>query len=190
MATISHETTYIRGIQIRTGEFGKRLFDIVISAMGLMILSPAFAVVALYIKRTSPGPVFYRGPRVGRGGKIFDILKFSTMRDCPESEDSPRITARDDPRITPGGRWLRDTKLNEFPQLWNVLKGEMSLVGPRPEEMRIAALYSAWHRQRLAVKPGITGPMQTYGRGTLSLDERVRLELAYIEDYHEDTYVN
>jgi lipopolysaccharide/colanic/teichoic acid biosynthesis glycosyltransferase len=159
MATINQEVTSTRSIKIWTGEYGKRLFDIVISAMGLIILSPVFAVIAIYIKRTCPGPVFYRGARVGRQGKNFNILKFSTMIDCPDAEDGPRITAKDDPRVTPVGRWLRDTKLNEIPQLWNVLKGEMSLVGPRPEDPGIAATWTEDERRSiLSIRPGITSP--------------------------------
>jgi lipopolysaccharide/colanic/teichoic acid biosynthesis glycosyltransferase len=100
-----------------------------------------------------------------------------------ESLPSPAFKLRDDPRITRVGRFLRRTSLDELPQLWNVLKGEMSLVGPRPEETPVVRLYDDWHRQRLAVKPGITGPMQINGRGNLSLDERVRLELNYIQHY-------
>ena len=95
----------------------------------------------------------------------------------------PAVKLPHDPRITRLGRWLRRWSIDELPQLWNVLRGEMSLVGPRPEEPRIVALYNDWHRQRLGVKPGLTGPMQVNGRGQLSLDERVRLELDYIENY-------
>ena len=165
MATTSHEMACIRNIQVRTGEFSKRLFDIVVSAMGLMILSPAFAMVALYIRRTSPGPVFYRGIRAGQYGKDFYILKFRTMRDCPECENGSRVTAGDDPRVTSGGRWLRATKLNELPQLWNVLKGEMSLVGPRPEDIEVAAKWPEQARQSiLSVRPGITSPASIFFR--------------------------
>src|SRR5256885_13018448 len=88
-----------------------------------------------------------------------------------------------DPRVTPLGRWLRRTSIDEIPQLWNVLLGDMSLVGPRPEEVRVVALYNNWHRRRLAVKPGMTGPMQINGRAKLGLDERVRLEIEYVEKY-------
>lgn len=165
MATTSHEMAYLRSIQVRTNEFGKRLFDIVVSAMGLIILSPAFAMVALYIRRTSPGSVFYRGIRAGQYGKDFYILKFRTMRDCPEGENGPRVTAGDDPRVTSGGRWLRATKLNELPQLWNVLKGEMSLVGPRPEDIEVAANWPEQARRRiLSVRPGITSPASIFFR--------------------------
>jgi lipopolysaccharide/colanic/teichoic acid biosynthesis glycosyltransferase len=101
----------------------------------------------------------------------------------PASLPSPTFKRRDDPRVTRVGRFLRRTSLDELPQLWNVLKGEMSLVGPRPEEMRVVRHYSDWHRQRLAVKPGLTGPMQVNGRANLTLDERVELELDYIRHY-------
>ncbi len=129
------------------------------SALGLLLISPLLALLALWIKRDSPGPVFYRGPRVGRGGKTFYILKFRTMYERPASYAGPRLTAKDDPRITPIGHWLRDTKLNELPQLWNVLKGEMSLVGPRPEDPEIAKSWSPEVREELIkVRPGITSP--------------------------------
>jgi lipopolysaccharide/colanic/teichoic acid biosynthesis glycosyltransferase len=165
MATINQGVTSVRRIKMRTGEFGKRLFDILVSAMGLIILSPVFAAIALYIKRTCPGPVFYHGARVGLRGNHFKILKFSTMIDCPDSEDGPRITAKDDPRITPVGRWLRDTKVNEIPQLWNVLMGEMSLVGPRPEDPEIAAGWTENQRQSiLSIRPGITSPASIFFR--------------------------
>ncbi len=165
VATINQEVTSTSKIKIRTGEFGKRLFDIVVSAAGLFVLSPVFALVALYIKRTCPGPVFYHGARVGLRGMKFKILKFSTMIDCPEGEDGPRITAKNDPRITPVGRWLRDTKLNEIPQLWNVLKGEMSLVGPRPEDPDIFATWTDEERQSiLSIRPGITSPASIFFR--------------------------
>ncbi|MGB8214184.1 MAG: sugar transferase [Anaerolineales bacterium] len=164
MATISNEAASIKSVQIRTGEFGKRLFDIIVSALGLIILSPVFAAIALYIKRTSHTRVFYGGARVGLRGKPFTILKFTTMTDRA-GEDGPRVTAKDDPRITPGGRWLRDTKLNEIPQLWNVLKGEMSLVGPRPEDPDVAATWTENERQTiLSIRPGITSPASIFFR--------------------------
>jgi lipopolysaccharide/colanic/teichoic acid biosynthesis glycosyltransferase len=141
------------------GKALKRIFDLLMSALGLLFLSPVFGLVALAIKRESPGPVFYRGPRLGRGGKVFMILKFRTMRECPESYAGPSITAEDDGRITPLGAWLRDTKINEFPQLWNVLRGEMSLVGPRPEDPEVS---KSWPRdvfkEILSLRPGITSP--------------------------------
>jgi len=137
----------------------KRLFDVVGSALGLLILSPFFGLIAIWIKRESPGPVFYRGPRLGKNGQVFQILKFRTMRECPESYNGSRITAEDDPRVTLLGTWLRETKINELPQLWNVLRGEMSLVGPRPEEPEVAALWpESDRREILSLRPGITSP--------------------------------
>jgi lipopolysaccharide/colanic/teichoic acid biosynthesis glycosyltransferase len=97
--------------------------------------------------------------------------------------EEPAFKLVDDPRVTPFGRFLRRWSLDELPQFWNVFKGDMSLIGPRPEEARIVALYTDWHRRRLAVKPGITGPMQINGRADLPLDKRVQLELDYIENY-------
>lgn len=137
----------------------KRTFDILISAIVLLLISPLLGLIALAIRRDSPGPALYRGERVGQGGKIFKILKFRTMYENPASYTGPRVTAHDDPRITPFGRWLRDTKLNELPQFWNVLKGEMSLVGPRPEDPSIVKTWprAVWE-EILSVRPGITSP--------------------------------
>jgi len=140
-------------------DFFKRAFDLCLALLGLLLLSPFFAYVALRIKRESPGPILYRGRRVGKGGRLFDILKFRTMVERPESYQGARVTARDDPRITPLGRVLRDTKLNELPQLWNVLRGEMSLVGPRPEDPAFVAGWPPHLRAEiLSVRPGLTSP--------------------------------
>jgi lipopolysaccharide/colanic/teichoic acid biosynthesis glycosyltransferase len=148
----------------------KRLSDIVVAALGLLFLAPVFALIALWIKRDTPGSVFYRGRRVGRDSGIFDILKFRTMREERGSHRGPRITAQDDPRITPVGKWLRDTKLNELPQLWNVLRGEMSLVGPRPEDPVIVAEWpEAVRREVLSMRPGITSPASVLYRSEESL---------------------
>jgi len=133
----------------------KRLFDIVVSLWGLAILSPLFLVIALAIKFSSPGPVFYRGLRVGRFGKPFYMVKFRTMVLNADKLGGPS-TADDDPRITEIGRWLRRYKLDELPQLFNVLKGEMSIVGPRPEVQEVVALYTEREKPLLTLKPGIT----------------------------------
>ncbi|MEW5829521.1 MAG: sugar transferase [Chloroflexota bacterium] len=136
-----------------------RLRDALGAALGLILLSPFFAYVAWRLKREDPGPIFYRGPRAGRGGTVFGILKFRTMYERPESYTGPKITAQGDERVTPIGRWLRDTKLNELPQLWNVLRGEMSLVGPRPEDPEIVATWPEEARNEiLSVRPGMTSP--------------------------------
>ena len=137
----------------------KRGMDIFFSTLGLLLLSPFFMLVALKLKREEPGPVFYRGPRLGKDGVPFGIIKFRTMYERAESYQGERITACDDKRITPTGHWLRDTKLNELPQLWNVLVGEMSLVGPRPEDPEFAKKWPPELREEiLSVRPGITSP--------------------------------
>jgi lipopolysaccharide/colanic/teichoic acid biosynthesis glycosyltransferase len=135
----------------------KRLFDILFSLIGLVVLSPLFVVIALLIKRDSEGPVFYRGERVGKGGQPFKMYKFRTM-----VVDADQIggcaTPDDDPRLTGVGRFLRQYKLDELPQLIDVFRGEMSLVGPRPQVEWIVDLYTPEERQLLTVRPGITDP--------------------------------
>ncbi len=133
----------------------KRLFDILISAAALLLLSPLLLVVALVVALGSPGGAFFRQTRVGREGAPFQLLKFRTMR--PGSEGQGQLTMGPrDPRITGIGRFLRRTKLDELPQLWNVLVGEMSIVGPRPEVLRYVARYSNEQRQVLRLRPGLT----------------------------------
>lgn len=133
----------------------KRGFDILFSLIGLVLTLPLFAAAALLIKRDSPGPVFYRGVRVGRGGRPFHMLKFRTMVANADKIGGPS-TAGDDPRITRVGRWLRKYKLDELPQLINVLKGEMSFVGPRPEVPQYVELFTEEEKTILTVRPGIT----------------------------------
>lgn len=136
----------------------KRLFDVVIAALALLLLSPLLAAVALWVKLDSPGPVFFRQQRVGRHGVLFRIHKFRTMRVDAERL-GPQVTVGVDPRITRVGQWLRGRRFDELPQLIDVLLGDMSLVGPRPEVPRYVAHYpSALKAQVLAVRPGITDP--------------------------------
>ena len=135
----------------------KRTFDVVAAALGLLLLSPLFLVVALLIKIDSPGPVFYRGWRVGEGGLPFRIIKFRTMVRHAEAL-GPVLTTGDDARVTNAGRLLRRTKLDELPQLLNVVAGTMSLVGPRPEDPTFVAHYSPEERKVLELRPGITSP--------------------------------
>ncbi len=171
----------------------KRMIDVIGAVVGLLVSIPLVAVAALAIKLDSPGPVFYRQVRIGEHGKPFRILKLRSMVVNAEAQldqlvdlstlPEPVYKIKDDPRITRVGRVLRRTSLDEAPQFVNVLLGEMSLVGPRPEEERIVALYQDHHRKRLAIKPGMTGPMQINGRGDLSLSDRLKLELDYIENY-------
>lgn len=166
----------------QTDELIKRAFDIMLAAIGVILLMPILIYLSWRIRRDSPGPIFYRGARVGRNGKIFHILKFRTMFERPESYQGPRVTAQDDPRITPFGRWLRATKLNELPQLWNVLKGEMSLVGPRPEDPEIVASWPEAVRQEiLSVRPGITSPASV-----IYHDEEHLLNSAQVMDAYLD----
>jgi lipopolysaccharide/colanic/teichoic acid biosynthesis glycosyltransferase len=133
----------------------KRVFDILMSAMGLLLLAPLLLAVAVWIKIDSPGPALFRQTRVGRFGRPFTIHKFRTMR----VEPGPAITVGADPRITRAGAWLRGSKLDELPQLWDVLRGAMSLVGPRPELPRYVEAYPPKLRERvLSVRPGITDP--------------------------------
>lgn len=168
---------------IWVSNFVKRLMDIVVAALGLLLLAPFFLVLAVLIKRDSPGPAFYWGPRMGRGGRVFQILKFRTMREEPASYTGPCITGHNDRRITPLGGWLRDTKINELPQLWNVLVGEMSLVGPRPEDPQIARAWPKSLRDEiLSVRPGITSPASVLYR-----DEEKRLNPdRLMDDYLEN----
>lgn len=137
----------------------KRTFDIFVSAIALLFMLPFFGIIAIALKRDSQGPVFYGGDRVGKNGKTFKIWKFRTMFENEKSYRGPKVTAKGDPRITPVGKWLRDTKLNELPQFWNVLKGDMSLVGPRPEDPVFAKTWPAKIREEvLSLRPGITSP--------------------------------
>jgi lipopolysaccharide/colanic/teichoic acid biosynthesis glycosyltransferase len=169
MNNTTYVTANVRNSRILS-DLLKRAFDIVGAFLGIVFLLPLLIVVSIWINRDSPGPVFYRGKRAGKGGKLFQILKFRTMYEDPESYKGPRITAQDDPRITPLGRWLRDSKINELPQLWNVLKGEMSLVGPRPEDFDIASEWDGDVRKEiLSVRPGITSPASVLYRNEETL---------------------
>jgi len=177
----------------------KRAFDISASFFGLLFLSPFLIFIALRLRKDSPGPLFYYGQRIGRGEKEFKILKFRTMYECPESYNGPCVTAQDDDRITPFGRWLRDTKINELPQLWNVLIGEMSMVGPRPEDPEIAATWPVEARKEvLSMRPGITSPASIIYRDEESLlagdsviddylhsilPEKLRLDQLYVRNH-------
>ena len=133
----------------------KRGFDIVVASVGLVLLSPVLAALGLAVKAHDGGPVFYRARRVGRGGAEFGLYKFRSMVHNADRV-GPAVTAKGDARITPVGRFLRQTKLDELPQLFNVVRGEMSLVGPRPEDPRYVALYTDAQREVLRVRPGIT----------------------------------
>jgi len=158
-----------------------RLLDVVASAGGLVVLSPILLFAAVLVKLTSAGPVFYRSRRVGLHGKEFFLYKFRTMV-ANSDKVGPAITAAGDPRITKVGAWLRRTKIDELPQLINVFKGEMSLVGPRPEDPQYVALYSAEQRKVLESKPGITSPASFEFRDESSLLQGVDWERKYREE--------
>jgi lipopolysaccharide/colanic/teichoic acid biosynthesis glycosyltransferase len=137
----------------------KRSFDLILSSLLLIVTAPLGLLVAAAVRLTSPGPVIFAGQRTGKDGKPFLMYKFRSMR-VSEQGMAPRITAADDPRITSIGRVLRATKIDEWPQLVNVVRGEMSLVGPRPEAPEYVALYDQRQREVLRVRPGVTGPTQ------------------------------
>lgn len=157
-----------------------RLLDVVISLAGLILLSPFFLLVAVLVKLDSSGPVLYRAKRAGEGGRPFQLYKFRTMVSHADRR-GPGITVADDGRITQVGRLLRRTKVDELPQLINVLKGEMSLVGPRPEDPRYVALYTPEQRRVLAVRPGITSPASVRFRREADLLESPDWEQVYVE---------
>lgn len=176
----------------RSSRLLKRGLDVALSALLLVALAPVMALVAAAIRATSPGPVFFRQRRIGRGGQPFELLKFRTMvRDAEErraallvlSQDPDWLKLDSDPRITSIGRVLRLSSVDELPQLWNVLRGEMSIVGPRPlieaEDNRIAG----WHRSRLDLTPGITGLWQVLGRTAIPFEEMVKLDYLYVTNW-------
>ena len=159
----------------------KRLLDVALAALALVATAPLVALAAVGIRLSSAGPVLYRAERVGRGQRPFIMFKLRTMH-LRRRSDSSRITGADDPRVFPFGAWLRAVKVDELPQLWNVLRGEMSLVGPRPEMPFIVAGYDEWQRRRLAVKPGITGLWQILGRKDLPMHQNLQYDFYYIRN--------
>jgi lipopolysaccharide/colanic/teichoic acid biosynthesis glycosyltransferase len=173
--------------------FTKRIIDIVGSIVGLIVSAPIMALSAILIKLDNPGPVLFRQERVGENGKHFQMVKLRTMVVGAEEKvsevletnplEGPVFKIPNDPRVTKMGYYLRRLSLDEVPQLWNVLKGEMSLVGPRPEESWIVSQYDDRQRGRLVVKPGLTGPAQIAGRGDLNMEQRLEVELDYINNY-------
>ncbi len=173
--------------------FLKRSLDVCVSALGLLLLAPILGLVAIAIKATSPGTVFFVQERMGLNGRRFKCLKFRTMVQGAESlkdhlehmneVDGPVFKIREDPRVTPVGRMLRKSSLDELPQLWNVLKGDMSLVGPRPPIPSEVEKYQRWQRRRLSMRPGITCLWQISGRSNLDFDTWMRLDLQYIDHW-------
>jgi lipopolysaccharide/colanic/teichoic acid biosynthesis glycosyltransferase len=158
----------------------KRIFDVAVSLLCLILFLPLFALIALAIRLDSPGPVFFRVRAAGRWGKLFGQWKFRTMVEGAQEKGHRYETSVEDPRITRVGRILRRWSLDELPQLWNVLIGEMSLVGPRPGFAEVAERYSPEEARRLELLPGLTGWAQIHGRNLLSWPERVKLDIEYV----------
>jgi len=157
----------------------KRIFDVVVSATALLLLSPVIALVAWQISRKMGSPVLFRQTRPGLNGKPFKMVKFRTMLDATDKHGNP---LPDDQRMTQFGSFLRTTSLDELPELWNVLKGDMSLVGPRPLLMEYLPLYSKEQYRRHEVRPGVTGWAQVNGRNAISWEDKFRLDVWYVDN--------
>jgi len=168
----------------------KRAFDLVLSGILLLVLAPLFLVVAVLIRLESPGPVFFRQKRVGRGGRLFTFYKFRSMHADAETrraelagrneQDGPVFKIRDDPRITRIGRWIRRASIDELPQLWNVFRGDFSLVGPRPPTPDEVCRYELWQWRRLSVPGGLTCLWQVSGRSEIGFEDWMRLDMRYV----------
>ena len=173
-------------------EIFKRGIDIIGAGNGLILLSPVIAIVACAVKFTSKGPIFFSQKRVGKNGKLFDMYKFRSMvvnaeelkeKLVQKNEMSgPMFKIKDDPRVTKVGRFIRKTSLDELPQLWNVLKGDMSLVGPRPSLPKEVKQFENWMYKRLTVKPGLTCYWQVSGRNNIDFEDWMKLDISYVED--------
>jgi len=157
----------------------KRIIDITAAGAGLLLLSPVILVVAIQIRRKLGSPIFFRQARPGKDGKPFQMVKFRTMLDALDKQGNP---LPDDQRMTPFGAFLRSTSLDELPELWNVLKGEMSLVGPRPLLMEYLPLYSKEQYRRHEVRPGVTGWAQVNGRNAISWEDKFKLDVWYVDN--------
>ena len=170
----------------------KRLIDITCSFVGILVLSPLFIIIAIIVKFTSKGPIFFSQKRVGRNGKEFDMYKFRSMvvnaeelkeKLAAQNEMSgPMFKMKDDPRVTKVGKFIRKTSIDELPQLWNVLKGDMSLVGPRPSLPKEVAQFEDWMHKRLDVKPGLTCYWQVSGRNNIDFEDWMKLDIRYVEE--------
>jgi exopolysaccharide biosynthesis polyprenyl glycosylphosphotransferase len=186
-----------RAVELRTADTfylraGKRAFDVIGAAFALIVTVPLMAVMAVLVRLESPGPILYRSQRIGRGGRVFTFYKLRSMVDGAHAKrgdlahlnecDGPVFKISNDPRVTRIGRWLRRTSIDEIPQFINVLKGEMSLVGPRPPIPEEVARYEPWQLRRLSVRPGLTCLWQISGRSRIGFEEWMRLDLQYIRN--------
>ncbi len=198
---VREETDWEACLPDRAGSLGwqveqaiKRAIDVVVALIGLIVLSPLLVLLGILVKLTSPGPAFYRWRVLGHRARPFVGYKFRSMvEDADELKDDmehlnhmegPAFKIRNDPRVTPIGKWLRKSSLDELPQLWSVLRGDMSLVGPRPPFPEEFVEFEPWHRAKLAVKPGITCYWQIQGRSDIhDFDEWAELDLKYIREW-------
>jgi len=163
--------------------FLKRATDILVSVIGLALLAPVFLIIAIAIKLDSPGPVFFRQERVGKDGRIFRIFKFRTMVQNATAHPLGYHTHDGDPRVTRVGRFLRQYSLDELPQFFNILVGDMSLVGPRPTLAYQVEKYNDFQRRRLLVRPGVTGLAQINGRNQLTWPQRIERDVWYVDHW-------
>lgn len=157
----------------------KRFLDIIIASIALVLLSPLYAFVAYKVKKNLGSPVLFRQVRPGLNGKPFEMIKFRTMKDAVDSQGNP---LPDSDRLTPFGKMLRSTSLDEMPELWNVIKGDMSVVGPRPLLMEYLPLYNVEQAKRHNVRPGMTGHAQVNGRNAIGWEEKFKLDTWYVEN--------
>ena len=157
----------------------KRILDIIIASIALILLSPLYAFVAYKVKKNLGSPVLFRQVRPGLHGKPFEMIKFRTMKDAVDEQGNP---LPDSERLTPFGQMLRSTSLDEMPELWNVIKGDMSIVGPRPLLMEYLPLYSPEQAKRHDVRPGMTGHAQVNGRNAIGWEEKFKLDTWYVEN--------
>ena len=173
-------------------KFCKRGIDVIVAGVGLILLSPIITIVACAIKLTSKGPIFFFQKRVGKNGELFNMYKFRSMVVNAEElkeklkhkneMSGPMFKMKDDPRVTKVGKFIRKTSLDELPQLWNVLKGDMSLVGPRPSLPKEVEQFDSWMFKRLTVRPGLTCYWQVSGRNNIDFEDWMKLDVKYVEE--------
>ena len=186
------ELNFQKKQNFRFYKFCKRMIDIIGSGIGLFLLSPIIAIVACAVKFTSKGPIFFSQKRVGKNGELFEMYKFRSMvvnaeelKEKLKSQNEmsgPMFKMKNDPRVTKVGRFIRKTSLDELPQLWNVFKGDMSLVGPRPSLPKEVKQFDDWMLKRLSVRPGLTCYWQVSGRNNIDFEDWMKLDVKYVEE--------